>query len=304
MHKLALASMAVLASCVACRSSDPRSRPVHARAETAQPPKSGPVLALCQGATVGETPQAVERLAWGLWLPICTTETRLALRQALDEATANIDAAAFGAEDMLEGPVEGPVVELLNRVGGGLVGARALASLTIGTATPAGTLVVLPSCPTETQAACQCTQVDPVESWPGATRAQAWPLTEAVQVTILDDDRAAVVRRLKECQRLPATAIGFLPAVSANLDPAESRSLATSAARLARRLERVPPDETVLRAIEMADGIANADPVLPAWVEVGGPGLIWVVPKLSRIAGRPLLAEVQRCLAGARVQIR
>lgn len=247
-----------------------------------------------------------ERLAWGLWLPTCSTETREALRDALAEVNANFDATAFGAEEMLDASPEAPVVELLNRVGGGLVAARALARVSVGGAAPVGGVAVLDSCPSAATEACEYQRLDSSREWSGATRAYAWALTEAITVTVPDDRLETVRRLLAECERAPSSAIGIVVGVPGESAQAESlnRELAANAGRLLRRLDRLTPDDETLRGRKLADGIAHADLRAPAWLQALGPRYIWVVPKLSRIAGRPLLLEVQRCLAGTGARVR
>jgi hypothetical protein len=294
----AVVAMALLAAfCCACdkRSAVPPAAP-RPQVVRAVAPRS-PVLLVCSAKPrMPADPQAIERLAWGLWIPTLTAEARASLLAALENATSNLETAAFGAEDLLDEAPGAPLIACLNQIGSGLIGARALAALTVGATTPEGVATLLPECPTRVAIDCQCGPLSPGQTWPPAVRAHAWAATESAGVALPDGGTLEALARLDACAKAPQSAIGFIPRIwlATQFD---DDTLIAKASRLGRRIALLPDDDETIRARELVDGMAHPTLNPPPWLADGAAGFVLIVPKLSRIAGRPLEREVANCMA-------
>ncbi len=272
--------------------------------------RSGPAALVCRAADPRALPiseRERDRRAVDLWLRGLSEADHRRLAAALEDFADALELTGFGGEELLVDPPTTLILETLDALGPGLTAARALAAAGAGVAHDGVTVQLLAACPISSIAGCECATIPSLNvhghTVPTQRPAQQWALWPVLGGMCVEEkgQRRQHVRSL-----LRARANSSDTAISLVVDPLEMRDetqerrIHSAATRVAKRLVRVA--ERNARIESLADALA-AEPVGPPKWLTASRSCIWVLPKLSRLAGNPIASEVAGCLDAQRVEV-
>lgn len=248
-----------------------------------------------QAVAVGTDPTA-EATAVSLWLRALPVEDRAELATVLEAFADDLELASFGGAELLDEAPEQPVLTVLDRIGSGLAATRTLTAAQTGIRETNLRIRLIGRCPDALPAGCSCTLLDGIAQPPlpsPAVRSALWPLVHGRCVAAQPAERERVREQLRACIRTPDSAASLVVDPMDIREDHDAERVRQAARRVQRRLALAGNRYQRARPF-VAALTAEASPA-SARLPVAG-ACIWVLPRLSRLAGAPLGDEVERCL--------